>query len=210
MANKTKQRLSLAKVWPLALTYLDSLPPHHLVICIDGCVPFLFGKGGSGVLANCSLWGTEAWFSFLAGLLYVLVFSAKACSILQTLRWSRQPQQIRHFSSFSPLALCLSFYLKISGKNCLPSPSLLFVTMGPGYSFFTDKDATDKLTRQGALLLPSAILCSLSLLSYLIFFSRTGGVPSHLNSFDTQVPSVSTNGLALSRLRCNGHSLLLN
>ena len=38
-----------------ALAHLDSLPPHDLVLWTDGSVPFLFGKGGSGVLANCSL-----------------------------------------------------------------------------------------------------------------------------------------------------------
>ena len=46
-----------------ALTHLDSLPPHDLVLWTDGSVPFPFGKGGSGVLANCSLCG----HSFLFG-----------------------------------------------------------------------------------------------------------------------------------------------
>ena len=39
-----------------ALAHLDSLPPHDLVVWTDGSVPFAFGKGGSGVLANCSMW----------------------------------------------------------------------------------------------------------------------------------------------------------
>ena len=55
----------------------------------------------------------------------------------------------------------------------------------------------------------------LSLVSTLVF-SRTGGVLSH-RSILTQVPSISTEELVLprharcvlSRLRCNGHSLLL-
>ena len=38
-----------------ALTYLGSLPPHDLVLCTDDSVPFPFGKGGSDVLAGCSL-----------------------------------------------------------------------------------------------------------------------------------------------------------
>ena len=50
-----------------ALAHLDSLPPHDLVLWTDGSVPFPFGKGGSGVLANCSLCGTEATLSFSAG-----------------------------------------------------------------------------------------------------------------------------------------------
>ena len=50
-----------------ALAHLDSLPPNDLVLWTNGSVPFPFGKGGSGVLANCSLCGTEATLSFSAG-----------------------------------------------------------------------------------------------------------------------------------------------
>ena len=50
-----------------ALAHLDSLPSHDLVLWTDGFVPFPFGKSGSGVLANCSLCGTEATLSFSAG-----------------------------------------------------------------------------------------------------------------------------------------------
>ena len=50
-----------------ALAHLDSLPPYDLVLWTDGSVSFPFGKGGSGVLANCSLCGTEATLSFSAG-----------------------------------------------------------------------------------------------------------------------------------------------
>ena len=64
----------------------------------DGCVSFSFGKGGSGVLANCSLYGTEATLSFSAGPV-CLSFSAEACAILHALCWSRQHQQVCHFSS---------------------------------------------------------------------------------------------------------------
>ena len=80
-------------------------------------------------------------------------------------------------------------------------------------------DTADELARRGALLAPSAIPCSLS-----PFISR---IHSRLFSdwrrtvsskyFDTQAPSISTEELVLrrharcviSRLRCNGHSLLL-
>ena len=48
-----------------ALAHFDSIPPYDLVLCTDGSVPFPFGKGGSGVLATCSLCGTEAILSFL-------------------------------------------------------------------------------------------------------------------------------------------------
>ena len=79
-----------------ALAHLDSLLPHDLVLWTDGSVPF--GKGGFGVLANCFLCGTEATLSFSAGPV-CSSFSAEACAILHALRWSRQHQQICHFSS---------------------------------------------------------------------------------------------------------------
>ena len=91
--------------------------------------------------------------------------------------------------------------------------------MSPRTLASSGNDAADELARRGALLSPSAILCSLSpLISRIqcIFLSdwrRT--VSSKL--FDTEVPSISTEELVLpcharcvlSRLRCNGHSLLL-
>ena len=82
----------------LALALLDSLLPHDSVLWTDGSVPFPFGKSGSGVLANCSLCGTEATFSFSAGLVCSRC-SAEACAILHAFCWSRQHQQVCHFSS---------------------------------------------------------------------------------------------------------------
>ena len=121
------------------LAHLDSLPPHDLVLWTDGSVPFPFGKGGSDVLANCSLCGTEATLSFSAGPVCSR-FSAEACAILQALCWSRQHQQVCHFtflfSSYLTLVLSsppcpflhVSSYLKFcckSGRNCLLSPPVL-------------------------------------------------------------------------------------
>ena len=81
-----------------ALAHLDSLPPHDLVLWTDGSVSFPFGKGGSGVLANCSLSGTEATLSFSTGPVCSSFF-AEACAMLHALCWSRQHQQVCHFSS---------------------------------------------------------------------------------------------------------------
>ena len=72
-------------------------------------------------------------------------------------------------------------------------------------------DTANELIRRGALLAPSSIPCSLSPL--ISDWRRT--VSSKF--FDTQVPSISTEELVLprhahcvlSRLRCNGHSLLI-
>ena len=79
-----------------AFAHLNSLPPHDLMIWTDGSVPFPFGKGGSGVLANCSLYGTEATLSFF-GRPSMFKFSAEACAILQAPRRSRQHQRVCHF-----------------------------------------------------------------------------------------------------------------
>ena len=86
-----------------ALAHLDSFSPHDLVLWTDGSVPFPFGKGGSGVLANCSLCGTEATLSFSAGPV-CSSFSAEACAILPALCWSRQHHKVCHFSCL--LLLC--------------------------------------------------------------------------------------------------------
>ena len=81
-----------------ARAHLDSLPPHDVVLWTDGSVPFSFGKDGSGVLANCSHCGTEVTLSFPAGPV-CSSFSAEACAILHAPCWSRQHQQVCHFSS---------------------------------------------------------------------------------------------------------------
>ena len=103
-----------------ALVHLDSLPPHDLVLWTDGSVPFPFGKGGSGILANCSLCGTEATLSFSAGPGYSS-FSAEACAILHALCWSWQHQQACHFSSLLLLSDSRSVLTTLS-----TFPSFLF------------------------------------------------------------------------------------
>ena len=77
----------------------------------------------------------------------------------------------------------------------------------------------DELARPGSLLAPSAIPCSLSSLTSRINSRLISDWRRTVSSkfFDTQVPSIFTEELVLprharcvlSRLRCNGHSLLL-
>ena len=60
-----------------ALTHLDFLQHYDLVLWTDGCVPFPFGKGGSGLLANCFLCvALRPLFPFRQAL-YVQVFPLK-------------------------------------------------------------------------------------------------------------------------------------
>ena len=89
----------------------------------------------------------------------------------------------------------------------------------PRHSFLLGNDAADELARQGALLAPSAIPCSLSPLISHIHSRLLSDWRRTISSkfFDTQVSSISTEELVLpchphcilSRLCCNGHSLLL-
>ena len=214
-----------------AIAHLDSLSPHDLVLWTDGSVSFRFGKGGSGVLANCSLCGAEATLSYSAGPV-CSSFSAEACAILHALCWSRQHHKVCHFSSL----LLLSDSGSVLATLSSPPSFLLSQTLWqiwqelsslswsirlqwvPGHSFVPGNDTADELARRGTLLLPSAIPCSLSppiSRIHSCFFSDWRRTVSS-KFFVTQVPSISTEDLVLlcharcvlSRLRCNGHSLL--
>ena len=217
----------------VALTHLDSLPSHNLVLWTDGSVPFLFGKDGSGILAKCSLCGTKATFSFSAGPV-CSSFSAEACAILQALCWSQQHQQVScHFHFFSayltlflssppcPL-LHLSFYLKLShrsGRNCLLSSPVL-----SGYNRSLDNHFSQGIMQLTSWPDGEHYLCPLP--SLVVSISSLFRIHSSLfldwrhtvssKFFNTQFPSIFTEELVLpchahcvlSRLCSNGHSLL--
>ena len=161
-------------------------------------------------------------------------FSAETCAILHALCWSRQHHKVCHFSSL----LLLSDSRSVLAT--LPSPpsfllsqtlwqiwqelsSLSFCSIrlqwAPEHSFLPGNDLADELGRRGALLVPSAIPCSLSppisRIHSRLFSDWRCTVSSKY--FDTQVPSIFTEKLVLPRharcvlshLCCNGHSLFL-
>ena len=121
------------------------------------------------------------------------------------------------FLSSPPCPLLhLSPYLKRCGRS--GRNSLLFPPVLSGYNGTPTNDAANKLARRGALLAPSAIPCSLYLLISLIhscLFSDWKRTVSP-KFFNTKVPLISEELVlprharcVLSRLRCNGCSLLL-
>ena len=131
------------------------------------------------------------------------------------------------FSSYLTLALSsppcsllhLSFYPNLCQRLFSLFSSSIRLQWVPGHSFLPDDDAADELARRGALLVPSAMPCSLSFLISGIHSSLFSDWRHTVSSkfFDTQVLSISTDELVLlrharcvlSRLRCNRHSLLL-
>ena len=160
--------------------------------------------------------------------------SAEACAVLHALCWSRRHQQVCHFSSvllvsdsrsvLTTLSSVPSFLLsqtlwQIWHELSSLSSCSIRLKWVPGHSFFPRKDAADKLARRGALLVPSAIPCSFSPLIFRIHSCLFSDWRRTVSSkyFDTQVPSISIEELVLprharcvlSRLCCNGHSLLL-
>ena len=192
---------SLAKVRLLPTL---TLSPHDLVLWTDGSVPFPFGKDDSGILANCSLCGTEATLFFSAGPV-CSSFSAEACTILHALCWSWQHHKVCHFSSLfllsdsrsvlttvsSPPSFLLSQTLWQSGRNCLFTPPVLSDYNGSPDTHFSwgTTQLTSWLDREHYLHPLQSLVVSLllSLVSTLVF-SQTGGILSHRNSLTHRFP----------------------
>ena len=189
----------------VVLACLDSLPPHDLMLWTDACIPFRFDKGGSGVLANCSLCGNEATLSFSAGSVCSSFFT-EACAILHALCWSRQHQQTCHFSSLlllsdsrSVLATLSSPPFFLSSKSLWKiwkelsslSPPVLSRCNGSSNTRFLWGTTRLMSWPDGERYLrpPQSLVVSLllSLVSTLVF-SRIGGVLPHRNSPSRRLP----------------------
>ena len=196
---------------------------------------FLSAKAAPAYLPTALSMALKPLFPFQQAQ-YVQHIFAEACTILHALSWSRQHQQVCRFSSLlllsdsrsvlNPLSSPPSFLLpetfwQETSSLFFCSIRLLFcqTAMGPRTLVSHGNDAADELARRGALLAPSSIPCSLSRFISRIHTCRFSDWKRTVSSkfFDTQVPSISTEELVLprharcvlSRLRCNGHSLLL-
>ena len=184
-----------------ALAHLDSIPPYDLVLWTDSSVPFPFDNGGSSVLANCSLCGTEATLFFQQAQ-YAQVFLLKLapfCTLFAGLGSINKSAIFFLFSSYlipvlsssSCSLLRLSCYLNLSGRDCLLSPPALSGYNGsPDTCFFRE---TAQLMswpdgERHSCPLQFLVVFFLLPLGSTHHFSQTGGVLSHRNSLTHRFP----------------------
>ena len=213
-----------------ALAHLDSLPSHDLVIWANKSVPIPLAKTSLAYLLTAHFVTLRPPFPFRHAQFVEVFWLKPVCTILQALRWSRQHQQVCHFFSL-PLPFdsrsVLSSVFPFTSNSLADLAETVFslllyyqAAMGARTFIFPRDDTADELARQGALLVSSAIPCSLSPLisckHCYLFPDWRRTISSKF--FDTQVCSVSTEELVLPRhaccvlprLRCNGCSLVLN
>ena len=218
-----------------ALAHLDPLTPCDLVLWTDGPFFFLLAKAALAYFPAALFVALRAHFPFRQAR-YAKVFPLKPaqfCKLFADVSSTNKSAISLLFSSFLTFALSspsypllyLSFYLNLSsksGRNCLLfPPCIIRLLWVPRHSFLPNNDAADGLARRGVLLMSSATPCSLSSLIFRIYVSLhfsdwRRAVLSKF--FDIQVPSISIQKLglsryvrcALSRLLCNGNSLLLS
>ena len=134
-----------------------------------------------------------------------LSFSAEACAILHALCWSQQHQQVCHISSLFLLSGCHSFLVTLSSPSSFLLPQTLWMIWQElsSLSFCSirlqwvpDTRFSRGTTRlmswpdgERYLRLIQSLAVPLLFFSRIhSFFSRTGGVLSHLNSSTRRFP----------------------
>ena len=220
----------------VAEDYLDSLPPSDLCVWTDGSVPHNFGPGGAGVLACCSICDSSFSFSYSDGPVSSS-FTAEVSALGHALSWCIEHQNTCSFSSLtlfsdsqsllSTLASSPKFlephsiwtiWSSISALSALVKLSFQWV---PGHTDLCGNDIADSLAKAGSLLPTDSSFIALgphsACTSVSLYSSWRRSVKFDKSLLPCQVPNVSSEELALprnvrcalSRLRCNGHSLLL-
>ena len=219
----------------LANSFVSSLPPSDLTIWTDGSVLGLFGPGGSGIFIECTSCSSSFSLSFSAGAV-CSSYVSEVGAIHHALSWTVSHLSSCSFSTVRLLSDSLSALTTLSSSPSFLMPSSLHSVWSslsvlsssnisvslqwiPGHSDLPGNDKADDLAKSGASL-PSSAPQSLSSLAssfrHSLYSSWRASVSSSLIPY--QIPKVASEELSLprsvrcqlSRLRCNGHSLLLN
>ena len=213
----------------VALAHLDSFPLYHLVLWTDRSVPFPFGKGRSGILANCSLCGTKATFFFQQAQ-YVQVFllkSAPFCTVFAGLSsTNKSATSLRLLSDSGSVLATLSsphlfLYLNYSGRNCFLSPPVLSDYNGSPdthFSWGTMQLMGGPNGEHYSCPLQSLVVSILFISHIHSLFSSEWRHTVKFKFFDTQVPLIFSEEpvlprhahCVLSHLCCNEHSSYLS
>ena len=218
-----------------ATTHLSSLSHSDISSWTDGSVPGWLRQGGAGIHIKCSKCVTATSLSFSTGL-WATSYSAETIAILHAFEWFISHSKTCNFKSVTLFSDSLSVLSTLSAPlpyltpkslsntqsllNSLSNSKIVHLPWIPSHSSLPGNNLADSLAKFGASLDPSNISVSLAPLissqRQSLYTSWRPSVQSGL--FQHQIPPVSPEELtlprsarcALSRLRCNGHSTLLN
>ena len=215
-----------------AISHLSTLSHRDISAWTDGSVPGRLGQGGAGIHIKCTKCVTATSLSFSTGL-WATSYSAETFALLHALEWCISHSKTCNFNSITFFSDSLSVLSTLSTPlpyltpkslsntqsllNSLSQSKVVHLQWIPGHSSLPGNDLADSLAKAGASVDPSSISVSLTPLissqRLSLYTSWRRSVQSGF--FQHQIPTVSPEELtlprcALSRLRCNGHSTLLN